>query len=94
MPIENISILLNYFFGSTTVVSIYIAWKSRKASIRKANAEAQKEEITAISIMSELYDKVSASLKKDYERMQKRIDELEIKVKEYETRCKNCQVEK
>lgn len=32
--------LLNYFFGSTTVVSIFIAWKSRKSQLKQAEATA------------------------------------------------------
>lgn len=36
-PIE---ILLNYFLGSTTLVSVYIAWKSRKSELKKTEASA------------------------------------------------------
>ena len=32
--------ILNYFLGSTTLVSIYLAWKSRKSSIKQAEATA------------------------------------------------------
>lgn len=91
MPIENITLLLNYILGSTTLVSIYIAWKSRKSEVKKAEA-------IALENMQTVYDKFTAQTDKKFEEMQALINQqaeeiknLKSQIKDNEKRCKNCQ---
>ncbi|MBN9285583.1 MULTISPECIES: hypothetical protein [unclassified Flavobacterium] len=86
-PIE---ILLNYFLGSTTVVSIYIAWKSR-------NSELKKTEASALEAIDSIYTKMSIVTDKKFEEMQRIIDENTVEIRnlkeqlqEYQKRCAQC----
>jgi hypothetical protein len=63
----SIEILLNYLLGSTTLVSIYVAWKSRNSEIKKAEA-------SALENMQSVYDKFTAQTEQRFEQMQKIID--------------------
>ena len=85
LPIETI---LNYFLGSTTLISIYIAWKSR-------NSELKKTEASALEAIDSIYTKMSVVTDKKFEEMQRIIDENTIEIKnlkeqlqEYQKRCK------
>ncbi|MGH2667135.1 hypothetical protein [Flavobacterium sp.] len=87
LPIET---LLNYFLGSTTLVSIYIAWKSR-------NSELKKTEASALEAIDSIYTKMSIVTDKKFEEMQRIIDEntieirnLKEKLQEYQQRCAGC----
>lgn len=87
LPIETI---LNYFLGSTTLISIYIAWRSR-------NSELKKNEASALEAIDSIYTKMSIVTDKKFEEMQRIIDENTIEIKnlkeqlqEYQKRCLGC----
>jgi len=80
MPLE---IILNYIFGSTTLVSIYIAWRSR-------NSELKKSEASALEGIDSAYDKMVTQVNKQFDKMQKRIEELENKLDQYVKQCSEC----
>ena len=89
-PTITIAELLNYFLGSTTLVSIYIAWKSRKSAIKQAEA-------SALDSIDGIYDKMSARVDKEIEKYEKiivkqdkKIDELVLKLKQYVEQCSVC----
>jgi hypothetical protein len=86
-PIET---LLNYVLGSTTLVSIYIAWKSR-------NSELKKNEASALEAIDSIYTKMSVVTDKKFEEMQRIIDTNTIEIRnlkeqlqEYKKRCAGC----
>jgi peptidoglycan hydrolase CwlO-like protein len=86
-PIE---ILLNYIFGSTTLVSIYIAYKSRKSEIKKA-------ETGALADIGLLYDKFTTQMNNKFDEMQRTIDnqaneihELKQTIEENQNKCLEC----
>jgi tRNA A37 N6-isopentenylltransferase MiaA len=86
-PIET---LLNYFLGSTTLVSVYIAWKSR-------NSELKKTEASALEAIDSIYTKMSIVTDKKFEEMQRIIEQNTIEIKnlkeqleEYQKRCAQC----
>ncbi len=86
-PIET---LLNYVLGSTTLVSIYIAWRSR-------NSELKKNEATALEAIDSIYTKMSIVTDKKFEEMQRIIDENTIEIRnlkeqlqEYQRKCGAC----
>lgn len=86
-PIE---IILNYFLGSTTLVSVYIAWKSRKAELKKTEA-------SALEAIDSIYTKMSIVTDKKFEEMQRIIEQNTIEIKnlkkqleEYQKRCSLC----
>lgn len=81
----SIEVILNYVLGSTTVVSIYIAWLSRKSEIKKTEA-------TALESIDSIYNKMSESLEKRFEEMQKEIEQLKTELKEYKEKCQNCKI--
>lgn len=87
LPIETI---LNYFLGSTTLISIYIAWRSR-------NSELKKTEASALEAIDSIYTKMSIVTDKKFEEMQRVIDENTIEIRnlkeqlqEYQKRCAGC----
>ena len=82
--------ILNYFLGSTTLVSIYLAWKSRKSTLKQAEA-------TALDSIDGIYDKMSIRVDKELEKYQKiidkqdkKIEDLGKKLKEYVEQCSAC----
>lgn len=89
--------ILNYFFGSTTLVSIYIAFKSRKSEIKKAEANA-------LQTIQGVYDKFTSDTNQRYDAMRSEINTLkdenkelklmigkmEIQVETYKTTCARC----
>lgn len=86
-PIET---LLNYVLGSTTLVSIYVAWRSR-------NSEIKKTEASALEAIDSIYTKMSIVTDKKFEEMQRIIDENTIEIKnlkeqleQYQRRCGAC----
>lgn len=92
MYTPSIEIILNYVFGSTTLVAIWIAWKSR-------NSELKTKEASALESIDSIYNKMSASMDKEFEKMQKtidkqtaEIDKLKKTVNEYASKCANCQL--
>lgn len=87
LPIETI---LNYFLGSTTLISIYIAWRSRKSEIKKTEA-------SALEAIDSIYTKMSIVTDKKFEEMQRVIEENTIEIRnlkeqlqEYQKRCVGC----
>lgn len=87
LPIETI---LNYFLGSTTLISIYIAWRSR-------NSELKKTEASALEAIDSIYTKMSIVTDKKFEEMQRIIDantieisNLKAQLQEYQKRCAGC----
>jgi hypothetical protein len=72
--------LLNYFFGSTTLISIIIAWKSRKSSIKQAEA-------TALEGVDAIYQKMIAATDKKFAEMDKEIANLKQMLTDYITQC-------
>lgn len=89
--------ILNYFFGSTTIVSIYIAFKSRKSEIKKAEANA-------LETIQTVYNKFVADTEIKFDSMrteikivkeenfqfQKRVDTLQKEVEKYQKKCIHC----
>lgn len=91
MPIEHIMQFLTLFFGSTTFVSLYIAWKSRKSDVKKAEA-------VALENMQVVYDKFTEQTDRKFEEMQTLINKqseeiktLKSQIADYERKCKLCQ---
>ena len=80
----SISEILNYLFGSTTLISIYIAWSSRKSSIKQAEA-------TALEGVDAIYQKMVVATDKKFEEMKRTIQELEQKLDGYITQCSTCE---
>jgi hypothetical protein len=76
--------LLNYFFGSTTLISIIIAWKSRKSSIKQAEA-------TALEGVDAIYQKMIAATDKKFAEMDKEIANLKQMLTDYITQCSTCE---
>ena len=96
--------ILNYIFGSTTLVSIYIAYKSRKSEIKKAEA-------SALETIQGVYDKFCADTEKKFDKMdaenekmkmeiklvkqenfqfQTKVNQLQSEVELYKTKCVHC----
>jgi hypothetical protein len=77
-PLE---IILNYIFGSTTLVSIYIAWKSRNHELKKSEAQAKQEEVKSKKDLSDLehqiYVRLSEELNSQLNIRSKKIKDLE-----------------
>lgn len=76
--------ILNYFLGSTTLVSIYLAWKSRKSSIKQAEA-------TALEGVDAIYQKMVVATDKKFAEMDKEIAELKQILTDYITQCSACE---
>lgn len=76
--------VLNYLFGSTTLVAIFIAWKSRKSTIKQAEA-------TALDSIDSIYTKMSNMLDKEITKMQQKYLELEEKLDQYVQQCSTCE---
>lgn len=82
-----ISEIFNYFLGSTTIVSIYIAWQSRKSEIKKA-------ETTALQGIQEVYDKFVIQTNAEFEKMKLIIEDQNKKIIELEKIIKSLKNEK
>lgn len=76
--------ILNYLFGSTTLVTIYIAWKSRKSTLKQA-------ESTALEGIDSIYKKMVDATEKKFGEMQQTITDLESKLDGYINQCSNCE---
>ncbi len=74
--------IFNYIFGSTTLVSIYVAWHSRKAQIKTAEA-------TALTSMQVVYDNFVIHTEKELQKLRQTIEKQDIKIKELEKYIKN-----
>ena len=89
--------ILNYLFGSTTLVSIYIAYKSRKSEIKKAEA-------SALETIQGVYDKFVSDTDKKFEGMrteikivkeenfqfQTMVGNLRSELEQYKSKCVHC----
>lgn len=89
--------IINYFLGSTTLASIYIAWKSRKSEIKKAEANA-------LETIQSVYDKFAKDTDERIDRLTQEITKLskennELKItqqqiykelQEYKKKCGHC----
>ncbi len=90
MQLQDILTILTALFGSTSIFSIYLLWKTRKSEIKKAEA-------TTLDAIDSIYTKMALATDKKFEEMQKIIDQqtqeirdLKIKVKQYSDNCSNC----
>lgn len=96
MPLQQPSIwdillqLLPYLFGTGGFITLYIAWKTRKSTVKQTEA-------TALESIDTIYDKMSARVDKEIEKYQKIIDKqdskigkLETLLNEYISQCKTC----
>lgn len=79
-----LSEILNYLFGSTTLISIFIAWKSRKSSIKQAEA-------TALEGVDAIYQKMVSATDKKFAEMDKEIADLKKILTDYIKQCSNCE---
>jgi peptidoglycan hydrolase CwlO-like protein len=79
----NLSEILNYLLGSTTLVTIYVAWRSRKSEIKKAEANA-------LETIQSVYDKFVRDTDRKIEQMRDEIHSLKAEVQEYKRKCGNC----
>lgn len=77
MPPITLTEILNYILGSTTLVSIYLAWKSRKSTIKQTEA-------TALESIDTIYDKMSERVDKELEKYQNIIEKQDIKIQTIE----------
>lgn len=82
--------LLNYILGSTTIVAGLVAWKSRKSAIKQ-------NEATALESFDSMYNKVTATLEKELNKMIVKIEtqdrtilEMEKRLSDYITQCTEC----
>jgi predicted RNase H-like nuclease (RuvC/YqgF family) len=94
-----LSNILNYLLGSTTLASIYIAWKSRKSEIKKAEANA-------LETIQLVYDKFAKDTDERIDRLTREITHLrtenqELKrnqheilkdLNEYKQKCHSCKI--
>lgn len=85
-----LSEILNYFFGSTTLISIFIAWKSRKSAIKQAEATSLESIDSIYNKMSERVDKEIAKYEKIIEKQDTKIEELSKMLNEYVEQCSVC----
>lgn len=92
MQLQDILAILTALFGSTSIFSIYLLWKTRKSEIKKAEA-------TTLDAIDSIYTKMTLATDKKLEEMQilidghvKKISELEKQVKEYSKKCSNCKI--
>ena len=88
MPLSEI---LNYFFGSTTLVAIFIAWKTRKAEIKKMEAlsnqevsKSEQEKIITADKALELINKLTLRMDQEMEKSNSVISKLEAKLDKVE----------
>lgn len=72
----DLTILLNYVLGGTSVVSLYIAYKSRKSEIKKAEANA-------LEALQNVYTKMVLDTERRFDEMRREIDSLREK-------CRHC----
>lgn len=93
-PFEN---LMNYILGTTTLASLFLAWKSKNSEIKKAEA-------SALEIIQGVYDKFCIDTDKKFERMQNEIQlvkeenyqfkslvtGLQKEVEQYKIKCSHC----
>ncbi|MBY0485943.1 MAG: hypothetical protein K2P85_01930 [Flavobacteriaceae bacterium] len=99
MQLQLILSILTALFGSTSIVSIYLLWKTRKSEIKKAEA-------TTLDAIDSIYTKMTLATDKKLEDMQKTIEsqtqkiesqskkitELQKQVKQYSDKCSKCVV--
>ena len=101
MPLSEI---LNYLFGSTTLVAIFIAWKTRKAEIKKMEAlsnqevsKSEQEKIITADKALELINKLTLRMDQEMEKSNSVISKLEAKLDKverelflYKNQCSKC----
>lgn len=82
--------ILNYLLGSTTLASVYVAWKSRKSEIKKAEAGA-------LENMQTVYDKFTEQTEKRFLLMQETIEKQAEEIQTFKNKleqqlniCQNC----
>lgn len=78
-----ISEILTIFFGSTTITSLVIAWKSRKYEVNKVKTDA-------VDKMADVYKKMSEQTEKRLDEMQQTIDSLRKDLNLYVNQCAKC----
>ncbi|KGO84431.1 MULTISPECIES: hypothetical protein [Flavobacterium] len=79
----DISHLLNLFFGSTTLVSVYVAWSSRKAQV-------QITESTAIQELQKAYATFVQDTNQRHTEMKTEISSLRLELQGWKNKCQHC----
>ncbi len=79
--------LLPYIFGTGGFVAFVISWKTRKATIKQTEA-------TALEGIDAIYQKMTVQTDKQFDKMQKRINELESKLESVLSQCSLCPTSK
>lgn len=82
--------LFPYVFGTSGLVAFFLAWKTRKSTVKQAEA-------TSLESIDAIYDKMSARVAKELEKYQKTIDKQDEKIKSLESllnkyinQCQTC----
>lgn len=75
--------ILSLLFGSTTVVSIYVAWTSRKAQVLITESNALQE-------MQKAYRDFVSDQRAEVEELKAEIQKLRQELNEYKSKCKHC----
>ncbi len=81
MQLQDILTILTALFGSTSIFSIYLLWKTRKSEIKKAEA-------TTLDAIDSIYTKMTVATDKKIEEMQKIIDSYSLKKIEFDNLSK------
>lgn len=101
MPLSEI---LNYLFGSTTIVAIFIAWKTRKSEMKKiealSNQEVSKSDqekiITAdkaLDLINKLTERMDLEMEKsnrEISKLEAKLDNVEKELNLYKNQCSKC----
>ena len=75
--------LAGMIFGSGGFVALYIAIKTRKSEVKKAEA-------SALETIQAVYDKFVSDTEKKFDELKKEIERLEGVVEDYKARCGQC----
>lgn len=83
--------LLPYIFGTGGFIAFYIAWKTRKNTIRRDDA-------TTLESIDSIYERMSERVDKEIQKYQQIIDKQDEKISKLETilnqyikQCKTCE---
>lgn len=78
-----ISEILTYVFGSTTLVSVYVAWTTRKSQISIAKADA-------VDKVADVYLKLTTQTEKRFSEMDAEIQSVKRELQLYKMQCGKC----
>lgn len=77
MILQDLLAILTALFGSTSMFSLYLLWRTRKSEIKKAEA-------TTLDAIDSIYTKMTIATDKKIEEMQNIIDNYSLKQIEFE----------